>query len=150
MTIQPGKRLDIPERVRKREKQFREPGSNLRQNFNEFMANRRISPANDNIDANTLVGAAITYTIYSIEDYVPGRAGASTDIVNMEEGDGKVTYTVDTNAPLKSQARFKSILTSGTGIASLWIDKFDIDDVKVVKERPLRDTYRYKVTVYTN
>jgi len=149
-TIQPGRRLEIPDRVRKREEQFREPGFNLRKNFNEFMSNRRVEPANDNIDVNTFVGAVVTYAIYIAEDYAPGRGGASTDIIDMQEEENVLRYTVDTNAAFESQARFKSILTSGTGIASLWIDRFEVEDVKVTKKRPARDTYRYEIAVQVN
>lgn len=149
-TLQPGKRLNIPERVRKRERQFREPGSNLREEFNDFLSNRRIEPANENIDVNTFVGAAITYAIFAAEDYAPARVGASTDIIDMQEEGDTLRYTVDTNAALESQARFKSILTSGTGIVSLWIDEFRVEDVRVTKKRPMRDTYRYEIVVETN
>lgn len=150
--LQPGRRLNLPDRASSLERRLRDPGSSLRQSLDNFLANRRIEPANENIDTNTLVGAGATFVVFVLEDYLPVRGGASTDIVeaNEMEGGDVIQYVVDTNAPIEGQARLKSLLTTGTGFSSLWIDEFEIKDFKVVRERPLRDTYRYEIEVQMN
>jgi len=147
-TFEPGKRLEIPERVRKREKQLREPGSSFRQAISNASDAVPIQPPNENISTNTFTGAVGTYLVYIAEDYLPVRLGADVSISNIDEvGDGRYKYEVNVNAPLEGQARFKAIMQAGTGATSLWVDEFTIDNFEVIKERPARDTYQYEIII---
>lgn len=150
-TFKPGKRLEIPDRVKKRERQFREPLSSTRQSISEAASKIPIEPPNENITPNTFVGALGTFVVYALEDYLPVRSGANISITNVEEeGDGEYVYDIDVNAALEPQARFKAIMESGTGAISLWVDNFEVVDAKVIKERPARDTYSYRVKIREN
>lgn len=150
-TLEPGKRLNIPERVKKREKQFREPGSSLRQTLTSAGERFPINPPNENVTPNTFAGAIGTYLVYVAEDYLPVRLGADVSISDVQEiSEDRYEYTVNVNAPLEGQARFKAIMQAGTGAVSLWVDDFTIEDYKVIKKRPARDTYQYKIIIEEN
>lgn len=150
-SIEPGKRLEVPERVRKREKQLRGPGSDFRESISNLARKLPVNPSNENITPDTLAGAIGTFIVYSIEDYLPVRLGASVDILNVEEvNGGAYEYTVNVNSAIEGQARFKAILQAGTGVTSLWIDQFEVTSFEKIKERPARDTYQYKIRINPN
>lgn len=150
-TFKPGKRLKIPDRVRKREKQLAGPMSSARDKLGKVGEKMPIQPANENISTNTFVGALGTYLTYAIEDYLPVRLGATVSITEGKRlSEDKYEYTIDVNAPLESQARFKALITSGTGVVSLWVDTFEITEFEKIRTRPARDTYRYKVVLKEN
>lgn len=149
--IKVGQILDLEGRANKRTKQLTDPGFSLRQSIDQFLKERRFEPANSNIDTNTVAGAAVVGTVYALSSYLPGSTGANTEVLNVEQSQGgdEYTYTINTNAPLEGQARFRAILDSTTGFTSLYTDNITVDDFEVIQERPARDTYQYKVTVST-
>jgi len=150
-TVQPGKRLSVPDRARKWEKRLREPGSNIRDTLTSAGERFPIDPPNENITPNTFAGAVGTYLVFVAEDYLPVRLGADVSISDVEKvSDERYLYTVNVNAPLEGQARFKAIMQAGTGAVSLWVDEFDIQDFEVIKKRPARDTYQYKIEIVEN
>ena len=150
-TIEPGKRLKIPERVREAEKKLREPGSNFRESIDKLSDKSPVSLPNENITPSTTAGAIGTYIVYTIEDYLPVRIGASVDILNIEEvEDGVFEYTINVNSAIEGQARFRAILQAGTGVSSLWVDRFEVTNFEKIKERPARDTYQYKIRISSN
>jgi hypothetical protein len=150
-SVEPGKRLQIPERVQKRERQLRGPGSDFRESVSELADRLPVNPANENISPDTLAGAIGTFIVYSIEDYLPVRLGASVDVLNVEEvNSGEYEYTINVNSAIEGQARFKAILQAGTGVTSLWVDTFEVTDFEKIKERPARDTYQYKIRIKQN
>lgn len=149
--LEPGKRLNIPERARKLEKQLREPGSNFRDSIDKLTDKSPVSLPNENITPSTTAGAIGTYIVYTVEDYLPVRVGASVDILNVEEvKDGVYEYTINVNSAIEGQARFRAILQAGTGVTSLWVDQFEVTDFEKIKERPARDTYQYKIRIEQN
>lgn len=145
--IQPGERLDIPERTRDRSENLTPAGRRIRQKIDQRLKDTAVSPANDNIDAGTIVGAVGTAIVWLFEDYLPGRVAADAEIADVETVDGGIRYTVDSNAMIESQSRFRAILDSGTGITSLWTDEIEVQSIELVKARPVRDTYRYEIVV---
>lgn len=145
--FQPGKRLNIQGRVRDRANSLTEPGSNVRDKVDRLLKGAPISPANENINTSTVVGAVGTAIVWALEDYLPGRVGADASISDAEVMDDGVLYTIDTNAVIESQARFRSMLDAGTGITSLWTDEMTVESIQLVKQRPARDTYRYEIKV---
>jgi hypothetical protein len=149
--IQVGGIVDLQKRAEKRTQQFTPRGSSLREDIDQFLKDRRFEPANTNIDSNTVAGALVVATVYALESYLPGSAGANTEVLSVEEMDGGSTYkyTINTNAPLEGQARFRAILDSTTGFTSLYTDEIEIQDFEVIQKRPGRDTYQYEITVST-
>jgi len=144
----PGERLDIQRRSKNRSDKWTKRGRSIRTSIDKRLKNGYIAPANDNITTGTMLGAIGTVIVWTLEDYLPGRVGANTEVVDVEwEGGNTVTYTVDCNAPIESHARFRSMLDSTTGISSLWTDDIEVISVDVVNERVGRDTYRYEITV---
>lgn len=149
--LQVGGIVDLQSRVNKRSSQFTDKGHELRTRFDQFLKDRRFEPANSNIDTNTVVGAAVVGTIYALESYLPGKVGANTEVLNVETEDGGDTYiyTINTNAPIEGQARFRSILDASTGYTSLYTDNIEVVEFETIQERVARDTYQYKVKVST-
>lgn len=145
--LRPGKRLDIPDKAKDVSDSLTPTGRKWRTKIDRRLKNGFVNPSNENITTGTAVGATITAIVWALEDYLPARSGANTEVTNVEREDGKATYTINTNAPLESQARFRSILDSTTGITSLWTDDIEVKDFEVVNKRPSRDTYRYEITV---
>lgn len=146
-TFQPGKRLDIPGRARKRTNQITDEGRSIRTQIDERLKDSEVNPANENITTSTFVGAVGTAIVWLLEDYLPGRIGADAEIVGADPSGEGVTYTIDTNAMIESQARFRSVIDAGTGITSLWTDEIEVESIELVKSRPARDTFRYEITV---
>jgi len=147
--FQVGGIVDLQSRISERSSQFTDKGHELRTNLDQFLKDRRFEPSNTNIDTNTVVGAAIVGTVYALESYLPGKAGANTEVLNVETEDGGDTYiyTINTNAPLEGQARFRSILDASTGYTSLYTDEIEIVEFETIQERVARDTYQYRVKV---
>lgn len=143
--------VDLQSRVSGRASQFAGKGHDVRMQFDQFLKDRRFEPANQNIDTNTVVGAAVVASIYAISSYIPGEPGANTEVIDVQsEDDGQTyIYTVNTNAPLEGQARFQTILDSTTGFTSLYTDEVDVVDFETIQERVFRDTYQYRVRVST-
>jgi hypothetical protein len=142
-----GDRIDVQGRVQSVAETLEEPGSNLRNRINERLNNRRIEPANDNLDDGTLIGAIGTSITWALEDYLPVRAGADASISGVNVKQNEIVYTVDSNAVIESQARFRAMIDAGTGVTSLWTDDFDVRRVERINTRPARDTYRYEIAL---
>lgn len=149
MVLEPGDRLDIPERARKNSSRLRPVAKGLRDAINEVGGNV-INLPNENIDDGVGIAALATAVAYVAEDYLPIRLGASISTVDIEEVEGQeqtFDYTLDVNAALENQARLKAKVQSGTGFTSLWSDKLEVLDYEEIATRPARDTYRYKIRV---
>lgn len=142
-----GSRIDAKERIQSISDRLEGTGVSLRDRIDQRLNERRIQPANENLQNGTLVGAIGTSIVWALEDYLPARAGADASISNTEIKDDEIVYTIDSNAVIESQARFRSMIDAGTGVSSLWTDDFDIMRVERVKTRPARDTYRYEIAI---
>jgi hypothetical protein len=142
-----GKRLNIQETAKRISDRLKEPGRSARVKLDNTLKNAPLQPANSNIESNTFAGATVTLVVYALESYLPGKAGANTEVINVEVDGDVERYTINTNAPLEGQARFRSILDSSTGLTSLYTDEIEVEDFEVLHERPGRDTYRYVITV---
>jgi len=74
--------------------------------------------------------------------------GGNTDLVNMEQVDeSTVRYTVHVEGITRNNARARSFLTSGNGLASYVVDNISAENVEVVTERVLIDTYEAVILV---
>lgn len=146
-TFQPGSRLDIPERTKEKADELTPKGRDVRTNIDRRLKDSAVNPANENISTGTFVGAVGTLIVWTLEDYLPGQVVAQADVVGVEPVDQGLKYTVDANAMIESQSRFRAILDSGTGVTSLWTDEIDVESVELIKSRPARDTYRYEIVV---
>jgi len=147
--ITPGSRVDFPERVKNRVDGVTDTGRNIRTRVDQALKDSPVNPANENISSGTFVGAVGTALVWAFEDYLPGRIGSSADLVDLEPSDNGVKYIVDSNAVIESQARFRAILDSSTGVTGLWTDDIDIENFEVINKRPGRDTYRYEIVIAT-
>lgn len=149
MAIEPGERLDIPERARKNQDRFTPIGRGIREAVNSIGGNVVQFP-NENLEDGTGVAAIATAIVYAAEDYLPVRLGASVSVTNVSRVEGQpktFDYTIDVNGALENQARLKAKITSGTGFTSLWSDKIEVKEMETLAERPVRDTYRYKIRI---
>ena len=108
----------------------------------------RITPTweTENIDPGTLVGASIA-ALSAVLDDSPTPLGSDTEIVDTEVIDGGVRYKVNVDSAFRNQGRFKAMMESGTGFTSLITDRFDVEEEDALKERPVRDTWQYKIVV---
>lgn len=89
-----------------------------------------------------VIGSAIEDIISA---YVP--IGSDTEVVGIRaEGDG-VVYTVNTDAVFENMAKAEGFMESGTGLTSFVTDKIDVNEVEILRTRPLRDTYQVEVYV---
>lgn len=80
-----------------------------------------------------------------IATYVP--IGSDTEVVGISgRGDG-IVYTINTDAVFENMAKAEGFMESGTGFASFVTDKIDVENVEVLRTRPLRDTYQVEVYV---
>jgi len=147
-TLKPGRRLNVPERVKRREEQARGPLSDFRGRLESAARRLPVEPPNENITTDTMIGAIGTFIVFTAEDYLPVRLGASVSITDSEKiSENEYRYVVDVNAPLEAQARFKALMQTGTGAVSLWVDEFEIESFERIKKRPARDTYRYELKI---
>lgn len=145
--IEPGKRLEIPRRARETSNNLTGKGNELRTKLDNRLKNSAVNPANPNITTGTFVGAIGTVIVWLAEDYLPGRVGAEASVSGVDVGEDVITYTLDTDGAIESQARFRSILDAGTGVVSIWTDEIEVTSVETIKERPARDTFRYEIKV---
>jgi len=145
--FQPGSRLGVPEKLKGAADRLTPRGRNIRSSVDNALKNFPVAPANDNITTATVVGAVGTYVVRSFETYAPGDVAASADIASADVQGDSVVYTVDSNAVIESQARFRAILDAGTGLTSLYTDGIEVESMELVNERPARDTYRYKIRI---
>lgn len=147
--IEVGDLLDLQGRVSEINQRFAERGHQIRDDFDSFLKDRRFELSNKNIDTNTVAGAAVVGTVYALESYLPGKAGANTEVLSVETEDNGQTYiyTINTNAPLEGQARFRSILDSSTGFTSLYTDEIEVQEFETIQKRVGRDTYQYRIKV---
>jgi hypothetical protein len=142
-----GSRINAKERIQAISDRLEDSGVGLRDRIDQRLNNRRVQPANENLQNGTLVGAIGTSIVWALEDYLPARAGADASVSNTEIKQNEIVYTIDSNAIIESQARFRSMIDAGTGVTSLWTDDFDVRRVERVKTRPARDTYRYEIAL---
>lgn len=140
-----GQYLKLAERIRNAVDAKAEAGHYLRIRTEDAVVSVAPTWNDKNIHQGTLIGA-LTAAIASVaQTYVPIRA--DTDVTDKEPVDGGILYTVDVNAAFRNQAMFRSMIDAGTGYTSLITDKFNIQDEEVIKKRPLRDTYQFKILV---
>ncbi|EGQ44228.1 MAG: hypothetical protein J07AB43_02870 [Candidatus Nanosalina sp. J07AB43] len=100
----------------------------------------------DRLKGGTLAGAILAATSTLLDDYAL-PLGSETEIVDSEVRDDGVLYTVNVNSSFKNQARFKSLMESGSGFTSILVDDFDVQTEEVLKTRPARDTWQFEVLV---
>jgi len=147
--LRPGQRLDLKERAEEISKKYTPRGRDVRSSVDSTLDSLPVEPANPNITTSTFAGAIGTFIVWTAEDYLPIRVGADASISNVEVSGNEITYTVDTNAALESQARFRSVLDAGTGVTSLYTDDITVESVELLTPRVGRDTYRYEIVVRT-
>lgn len=73
--------------------------------------------------------------------------GSDTEIVDSNPTDGGMIYTVNVDAPLENMAKARGFLEGTTGFTSVLTDRYDVQNVEILKTRVLRDTYQVEVLV---
>jgi hypothetical protein len=74
--------------------------------------------------------------------------GGNIDLVSMEQvDDSTVRYTVHVEGITRNNARARSFLSSGNGLASYVVDNISAENVEVVTERVLIDTYEAVILI---
>lgn len=111
---------------------------------------RRIQMATPSLDRRNIGdGMAVGLIGSAIEDiisaYVP--IGSDTEVVGISKKGKGVVYTVNTDAVFENMAKAEGFMESGTGFTSFLTDKIDVENVEILRTRPLRDTYQVQVYV---
>jgi len=141
-----GKRARIAERIGGVINARTEAGRKLRIKTEEAVVTVTPTWETENIQGGTLLGAIIAAASTVADDSII-PLGSETEITDAQVVDNGVMYTVNVDAAFQNQARFKAMIESGTGFTSLITDKFDMEQEAVLKERPARDTWQFKVLV---
>jgi len=100
---------------------------------------------NRNIGGGVVVGSVGAAIVKVLKDYAP--IDASVNIVNTEDVNGGVEYTINVDSPFSNVAEAEAFFESASGFTSILTDKYNIEGVRVLKTRVLRDTYEVKVLV---
>jgi hypothetical protein len=82
-----------------------------------------------------------------LDDAVGVPFGASSDTVSAEPVSNGMRYIVDVNAPFDEMANARASIDTGTGFTSFVIDDIEVKNIRKVRTRPLRDTYRVTLVV---
>lgn len=116
------------------------PGERLRKRIPSF--------ENRNFGGGVAVGTIEAAIAVILEETVGVPFGSDTEIIHVEPVEGRANvYTVDVDAPFENMASAKAFFESQTGFSSLLTDLIEVEDVEVLKTRPLRDTYQVKIRV---
>jgi len=137
--------LDREPVLRKAESSIEGPLRNLRSNIDGSIEGIVPRVPNRNIGGGVGVGFLEAAVAAVIDEYVP--LAAEADVVNVESTDMGMEYTVNVNAPFENMARARAFIDSGTGFTTILTDELDVQDVEVLKTRPLRDTYQIKLLI---
>lgn len=121
-------------------------GHNLRISLEDAIVTVTPTWNNDNIKPGTLAGA-VTAAITLIADDYAVPTTADTEIVNSEVVENGVQYTVNVDSSFKQQARFRAMMEAGQGFVSLVTDRYEYNENSVLRKRPARDTWQFKITV---
>lgn len=82
-----------------------------------------------------------------LEETVGIPFGSDVEVVDTEGVEGGTLYTVNVDAPLENMARARGFFEATTGFTSLLTDVWMVENVEVLRTRPLRDTYQIEVMV---
>lgn len=116
------------------------PGRRLRRQFPQL--------ENRNIGGGVAVGAVEAGIAVVLKDSLGLPLQSDVEIVDTEMMGGRtVEYTVNVDAPFENMARAEAFFDAAVGFTSLLTDKLQVEDVEVLKQRILRDTYQVKVLV---
>lgn len=116
------------------------PGSRLQKRMPNF--------ENRNFGGGVAVGTIEAAVAVILEETVGVPFGSDTEIIDVEPEDRESNiYTVDVDAPFENMATARAFFESQTGFASLLTDLIEVEEVHVLKTRPLRDTYQVKIRV---
>lgn len=119
--------------------------SNIRNRQSHRVQKATPSLKRRNIGDGMAVGVVGSLIEDFISSYIP--IGSDTEVVGVrKEGEG-VVYTVNTDAVFENMAKAEGFMESGTGLTSFITDKIDVEDVQILRTRPLRDTYQVEVYV---
>lgn len=143
--FQLGQTVKLYKRVQKQLNSRSDVGHSIRVNLGNKIIELGPGFDNPNFDNGTLAGAITAGVAALASSYVP--VGADTEVVNVEETGKGMKYTVNVDAPLEAQARFRAMIESGSGYASFLTDQFDMGEPKAVRKRPARDTWQMDITV---
>lgn len=140
-----GQNVKLAEKIQRQVDDKADPLHDLRVNVNDTIV--EISPTvhNENFQQGTLVGAYVSAVAQIVDEYVPILA--DTEIVGTEPVENGTRYTVNVDSPLKSQARFRAMMESGTGWTSYITDRYDMEEPEAIKKRLTRDTWQVEITV---
>lgn len=111
---------------------------------------RRVQMATPSLDRRNL-GDGMTVGIIgsAIEDliatYVP--IGSQTEIASVKSQGEGIVYTINTDSVTENMARAEAAMESGTGFTTFLTDNLDVENVEVLRTRPLRDSYQVEVYV---
>jgi len=112
------------------------------------LAKRAPQIPNRNFGGGITVGTVQAGISIILEETVGVPFGGETEITDAEPVQGGTLYTVNVNSPFENMARAKAFFEANTGFASLLTDLLEVEDVEVLRTRPLRDTYQVKVLVH--
>lgn len=142
-----GQTLQLYKRIQRKLDERAEAGHNIRANIGDKIVEVTPTWQNENIQPGTLTGAIVAAIATTTDELVPVDILAETEISDVEKVDDGTIYEVNVDAPLEQQARFEAMMEAGTGVTSLVVDQFDVEDTDVLKKRPSRDTYQFTVKV---
>lgn len=73
--------------------------------------------------------------------------GSDVEVPSTRSTSRGTIYTVNVDAPTENMARARAFLEANTGFTSVLTDLYDVDNVEVLRKRPLRDTYQVELLV---
>lgn len=115
------------------------PGGALRRRIPRF--------SNRNFGGGIAIGLVEAGVAMVLQRTVGIPFGSETEVSDARTTNRGTVYTVNVDAPTENMARARAFLEANTGFASVLTDLFDVDNVEVLRHRPVRDTYQVEILV---
>lgn len=123
------------------------PASRIRNSPGSILQRRIPQFPNRNFGGAVGIGVIEAGIALILEDTLGIPFGSDTEVVNTESRGGGTLYTVNVDAPFENMARARAFFEANTGFTSLLTDLLEVQDVRVLKTRTIRDTYQIEVMV---
>ena len=132
---------------RKLEDRVDKTASNLRNRPSRRLEEKLPQVPNRNIGGGVGAGLVEAGIAKVLEETVGIPFGSDTEIVDTEPVDDGTMYVVNIDAPFENMAKARAFLEANTGFTSILTDELNVEEVEVLRTRPIRDTYQAEVLV---
>lgn len=139
--------LDRKPFIRRVENRIDDRASKIRNRPSRAMQEKVPKIPNRNIGGGVAAGTIQSAIAIILEETVGVPFGGSTEVTEVDSVQGGNVYTVNVDAPTENMSKAKAFFQANTGFTSLLTDLIQVDNVEVLRTRPLRDTYQVKILV---